>query len=101
MEQDSTRRGFLTAWLEGLRHPDHPVARVDPSLCWAAKGQPCDYCYEYCPHKDKALRWVDGLPHVDARHCTGCGTCEDICTASTPAIRVDDEGSVQEDRCTP
>ncbi len=86
VERQSSRRGFLSAWLVGLHRS--PVARVDLDRCWAAKGQPCDYCYQYCPEKGKALLWIDGLPHVDPGLCTGCGTCESICTAPTSAIRV-------------
>jgi len=64
------------------------TARLDPSLCWAAKGQPCDYCVKECPLGEKALRWNGDRPEVVADGCSGCGQCVHICTADPTALRV-------------
>jgi MauM/NapG family ferredoxin protein len=64
------------------------TARLDPSLCWAAKGQPCDYCVSECPLGESALRWNGDRPEVVADDCNGCGRCVHICAADPAALRV-------------
>jgi len=65
------------------------TARLDPSRCWAAKGQPCDYCVKECPLGASALTWREGRPHVVAGACAGCGMCVYICTADPSALSMD------------
>ncbi len=64
------------------------TARLDPDRCWAALGQPCDYCVKECPLGEKALTWKDGRPEVITEACVGCGMCVTICTATPAALRV-------------
>ncbi len=64
------------------------TARLDPGRCWAALGQPCNYCVKECPLGERALRWRDGRPEVVAEACAGCGMCVAICTATPAALRV-------------
>jgi ferredoxin-type protein NapG len=65
------------------------TARLDPDRCWAALGQPCDYCLHECPLGERALRWNGDRPEVQPDGCTGCGLCLHICTATPPAIRIE------------
>lgn len=64
------------------------TARLDPARCWAALGQPCDYCVKICPVGGKALRWSGNRPEVSEEHCTGCGMCAYICPAPGGAFRI-------------
>ncbi len=64
------------------------TARLDAELCWAAQGQPCDYCLGECPLGEAALCWQDGRPAVVEEACTGCGCCVAICTATPSALSV-------------
>jgi ferredoxin-type protein NapG len=64
------------------------TARLDPARCWAAFGQPCDYCVKMCPVGEKALRWSGNRPEVNEEHCTGCGMCDHICPAPGGAFRI-------------
>ena len=65
------------------------VARLDTSLCWAAMGQPCDYCITECPLGSRAIRLEGMLPVIVEEGCVGCGMCVHICTATTPALRIE------------
>ncbi len=70
------------------------TARFDPAHCWAARGQPCDYCVQECPvisssDGEKALRWRGNRPEVNEQTCVGCGLCVHICTGSEPALRIE------------
>lgn len=64
------------------------TARLDPSLCWAVKGQPCDYCVTECPLGEKAIRWDGDRPAIREDGCVGCGMCVFICTAPSPALEI-------------
>jgi len=64
------------------------VARLEPDRCWAVMGQPCDYCVTECPVGPSALG-LDGLHPVVGEACVGCGMCVHICTATTPALRIE------------
>ncbi|MCP4197588.1 MAG: 4Fe-4S dicluster domain-containing protein [Proteobacteria bacterium] len=66
------------------------LAEVDRSRCWAALGQPCDYCTTACRRDKGAVRLAeDSTPEVDASLCNGCGRCEQICPApGISAIRI-------------
>jgi ferredoxin-type protein NapG len=63
-------------------------ARVNGGLCFAAQGQPCDYCVKHCPVGPAAIRLVEAVPRVELEACTGCGQCEHICPATPAAITV-------------
>jgi len=65
------------------------TARLDPTRCWAVKGQPCDYCVPACPRGAAALRWNGDRPEIDPIGCTGCGMCVHICTATPEALSID------------
>ncbi len=77
-----TRRNLLTFWRRDLC----PV-EVFPARCFSVAGQPCDYCVTAC---ETGAVWLDdtGRPRVDGSRCDGCGQCEFLCPAPTPAIRV-------------
>lgn len=64
------------------------TARLDASRCWAALGQPCDYCVKECPLGERALRFESGRPLVIEETCTGCGMCVHICTADPAALEI-------------
>lgn len=63
------------------------LAVIDPSVCYVAQGQPCDYCVTRCPLREAAIVWDDsGLPRVIKGGCAGCGVCEYLCPARAIAI---------------
>jgi ferredoxin-type protein NapG len=64
------------------------TARIIQTKCFAFNGQVCDYCYDCCPEKDKAISMENGKPVVTAHQCTGCGQCEFFCPAPGKAIRI-------------
>jgi ferredoxin len=37
----------------------------------------CDKCVEQCP--GKAITEYDTYYSIDVNHCTGCGTCQQVC----------------------
>ena len=64
------------------------LAVIDMASCYAAQGQPCDYCVVKCPLGKDAIRFdADKIPVVDPVGCTGCGVCAYLCPA--PAIHID------------
>ncbi|MDQ7086340.1 MAG: 4Fe-4S dicluster domain-containing protein [Acidobacteriota bacterium] len=65
------------------------TAVIDRARCWAAQGQPCDYCLAACPLGEKAIVAVGGVPRIRAEGCTGCGLCSHICPTTPRAIRID------------
>jgi len=65
-----------------------PPAELNRDLCLAWQYDSCGECYYNCPLKDKAMldRPPDyniagtGIrPHVDPKHCIGCGMCNFVC----------------------
>jgi polyferredoxin len=79
------------------------LAYIDTNRCIPyALGRECAVCEEHCPVPHKAIYFVETevvtpggqrqtvkQPRVDAEHCTGCGTCENVCPfRDRPAIRV-------------
>ncbi len=57
--------------------------------CWARQGMDpdCDYCFDRCPLKGVAITYRRGHgPEIDAGHCTGCGTCVNVCPATPKAL---------------
>ncbi|MBI5287136.1 MAG: 4Fe-4S dicluster domain-containing protein [Deltaproteobacteria bacterium] len=66
------------------------VAKVKEKLChkWGGKDVFCDYCFDRCPFKGKAILFDMGGPQVDEKRCTGCGICEYFCPADPKAIVV-------------
>jgi len=64
------------------------VARFKVSTCLAAQGidRSCDYCYDRCPLKDKAITFDKG-PVVNEENCAGCGVCEYFCVSNPKSIK--------------
>ena len=57
--------------------------------CLAAQGidPGCDYCFDRCPLKGRAISYRRGAgPAIDAAHCTGCGRCVYYCPAQPKAL---------------
>lgn len=65
------------------------TAVVKRSACLAySKTIPdCDYCYDRCPLKDKAIVYENG-PVIKEEHCAGCGVCEYYCISSPKAVTI-------------
>lgn len=63
------------------------TARLNPSACYLAQGQPCDYCMVRCPLKDEAISMgPKGLPEIHASACAGCGVCAYLCPSDALSI---------------
>lgn len=77
--------GALTP-LESVLHARMGVAELQESTCLIAQERPCDFCVTACPVPG-ALR-LDGLPQIDAQHCTGCGICVHVCPTMPKALRL-------------
>ena len=69
------------------------TAFVIKNRCFAFNGQICDYCYDRCPLKDKAISMADRLPVVMEKDCAGCGICEYYCPATGNGIIILPESS--------
>lgn len=65
------------------------IARVSNATCLAHQGidRNCNYCYDRCPLKDKAIVFKNG-PFVSKEFCTGCGICEFFCVSNPKSIVV-------------
>ncbi len=65
------------------------TATVKRSACLAySKTIPdCDYCYDRCPLKDKAIVYENG-PVIKEAHCAGCGVCEYYCISTPKAVEI-------------
>lgn len=61
--------------------------RIITERCWAAMGQPCDYCITACPLDEPAVHEIDKGVAFDER-CIGCGLCLFYCTATPRAIEI-------------
>jgi len=64
------------------------TAVIDPARCWAALGQPCDYCATSCPLVPVAVSLGGGLPVIDTDRCTGCGMCVYYCPTEPRALSI-------------
>ncbi len=64
------------------------TAHVISSKCLAFRDQICDYCFDCCPLKDKAIAMVNNKPLVSENICTGCGLCEYYCPAPGSGIMI-------------
>lgn len=64
------------------------TAVVKKSNCLAFKDVICDYCARSCPEQG-ALLIVNGVPVVNEKLCTGCGSCVSSCISEGKGIYVD------------
>lgn len=57
------------------------LAVIDRHTCvsWNGSGLLCKTCYNVCPFRDSAIVMKAFQPHVDEKHCTGCGICTHAC----------------------
>lgn len=66
--------------------------KVIADRCWAAMGQPCDYCVTACPLETPAIHFTGSvgrsLVELDEERCIGCGLCLYYCTATPRAIEI-------------
>jgi ferredoxin len=58
---------------------------LEPSRCWQALRQPCDYCATACPVSAVTIT-PEGPRFSEA--CVGCGACVHYCTATPSALAV-------------
>lgn len=63
------------------------LARIDPGMCLAHRGEFCATCSERCPVPG-AVVVTNGRPRIDASVCVGCGACAFSCPAPGNAIAV-------------
>lgn len=63
------------------------VAVVKNETCFAALGMDpsCNYCFDRCPLKDKAIKF-NGGPIIQEESCTGCGICAYYCVSNPKSI---------------
>lgn len=58
------------------------VAKIDYDKCYAANGQPCDYCTARCPLGAQAIEMDEtSQPRIKLSGCTGCAVCAYLCPA--------------------
>jgi len=64
-------------------------ARVNKAVCFAHQriDRSCDYCYDRCPLKDRAITYDKG-PIVLDEFCVGCGVCEYYCLSTPKSITI-------------
>jgi ferredoxin-type protein NapG len=63
--------------------------RFRPDACWAATGSDpsCDYCFDRCPQKGRAVTYVRGKgPSFHPDHCSGCGVCAFYCPSNSKPL---------------
>jgi ferredoxin-type protein NapG len=79
----------IAACETGALRPEAPsalgTARVSPLDCLNRLGSPCSVCTERCPVPG-AMEFIEDLPAVNERLCTGCGICQHVCPAPNNAI---------------
>ncbi|MNK43992.1 quinol dehydrogenase periplasmic component [compost metagenome] len=77
------------------------LAEIDPDLCFAYRGQLCDYCIDRCPFPDEAIAADEhGRPVVNPDRCVGCGLCAYICVTTPGAIAVRPRTPRKEEPCS-
>lgn len=55
--------------------------------CYAAQGNPCDYCVVRCPLRSTAIAMDGrGIPAISDDGCVGCGVCVYLCPAKAIEI---------------
>lgn len=66
------------------QHARIGTAVIDRNRCFAwAEDRRCQVCDEICPynaiHIGRQVGHKVGLPVVESKRCSGCGTCEEVC----------------------
>ncbi|MBI5892519.1 MAG: 4Fe-4S dicluster domain-containing protein [Deltaproteobacteria bacterium] len=66
------------------------LASIDTKKCnrWADIDPMCDYCFDRCPLKGRAIFMDNRGPEIDDKKCAGCGICEYVCPADPKAVNV-------------
>ena len=66
------------------------LAAINTERChrWKGIDPMCDYCFDRCPLKGKAIYLDDRGPEIDDKQCAGCGICEYICPSDPKAVIV-------------
>ncbi|MBI5682790.1 MAG: 4Fe-4S dicluster domain-containing protein [Deltaproteobacteria bacterium] len=66
------------------------IAAINTKRChrWAGIDPMCDYCFDRCPLKGKAICLDDKGPEIDDKKCAGCGICEYVCPSDPKAVIV-------------
>lgn len=75
--------------------PLPPAGVVIGDACLAAAGIVCYTCREACPENAIRLELALGTapqPIVDARRCTGCNACIDVCPSGAIVAGGDGRG---------
>lgn len=79
----------IAACETGALRPEAPAAlgsaRIAPLDCLNRMSSTCSVCVERCPVPG-AMTFVDGVPEVNERLCTGCGVCQHVCPAPNNAV---------------
>ncbi len=77
------------------------LAEIDPEICFAFRGQICDYCIDRCPFPEEAIAADErGRPVINPDRCVGCGLCAYICVTTPGAIAVRPRAEEKEDPCS-
>ena len=75
-----------------LRH-ELPVrmalVQVHEGGCLAWQGEPCIVCADACPVEGAITHDPGSRPRIDESHCTGCGTCLQVCPVGSDGIHLE------------
>lgn len=66
------------------------LASINVERChrWKGIDPMCDYCFERCPLKGRAIIMNDCGPEISGDKCAGCGVCEYVCPSDPKAAVV-------------